>query len=170
VGLCLSGTDEYSREGRSEEASDVLVVNSGLTDPAVPLDLSLTVRLFAKEQVLEITAKVQKHPAFPTQLFFDKDVKAEIRLPLGLQRQAGSLSWTGDLQGDAVGEFQATVTAVRDMEGTVEASAIGYALGGRVDADTERCYVRVRGQEMQVSRDPFSPADQPGPGTAAPAR
>ncbi len=144
-----------SREANPGQPTDVLFVNSDPTDPAVPLDLSLTVRLFAQERLLEITAKVGKHPAFPSGLFFDKDVKVQIQLPPGIELQKGKLSWQGDLRGDEIGEFQATVGAVRDLEGAIDARAIGHA-EGRIDVDEERFYVLVKGKTVKISLKPFA--------------
>ncbi len=139
----------------TDKATQVLIVNSDPTDPAVPLDLALIVRLFAKERLLEITARVGKHPAFPAELFFDKDVKVQIQLPPGIELQKGKLSWQGDLRGDEIGEFQATVKAVRDLEGTVDAKAVGRA-EGRIDIDDEQFYVLTKGRTMKISLKPFT--------------
>ena len=152
-----------------EDVTEVLIVNSDPTDPGVPLDLALTVRLFAKERLLEITAQVGKHPSYPATRFFDKDVNVQIQLPAGLQLQEGSLSWQGDLQGEEIGQFQAKVKAVQDMEGAIDALAIGYAaVGGRVDADPERFYVLVTGGTIRISLDPFTTIDLSKPGIAEP--
>jgi hypothetical protein len=162
--VCESAVE--AKESKRGEATDVLVVKSSLTEPAVPLNLDLTVRLFAKERLLEITGRVGKHPAYPATLFFDKDVKVQIKLPQGLQLHEGSLSWQGDLNGEEIGQFRATVEAVRDLEGAVDVSAIGYAaVGGRVDADSVRFYVLVKGQAMRISLNPFTPFEFK-PGTA----
>src|SRR5262249_47400175 len=112
-----------------------------------------------------ITAKVGRHPAFPPAQFSSKDVKVQIQLPPGLKLQEGRLSWQGDLQGEEVGEFRATVRVERDMEGAVEASATGQAVG-RFDVDTERFYVRAKGRTLKVSLKPFTnPAPhKPGAG------
>lgn len=167
VGLLFSGACAPTIEANADKATQVLVVNSDSTDPAVPLDLALVVRLFAKERLLEITAKVRKHPAFPSELFFDKDVKVHIELPSGLELQKGKLSWQGDLRGDEIGEFQATVKAVRDLEGAVLASATGQAVvGGRIDADTEEFYVLAKGKTVGVSLNPFTQGHPSKPGTA----
>ncbi len=173
VGLLLSIAGESpteAKEPKHGEATDVLVVEPSLTEPAVPLGLDLTVRLFAKERLLEITGRVGKHRAYPATLFFDKDVKVQIELPQGLQLQEGSLSWQGDLKGEKVGQFRATVRAVRDLEGTVEASAIGYAaVGGRVDGESVRFYVLVKGKTVRISLNPFTPYEFK-PGTAEQVR
>jgi hypothetical protein len=139
----------------TDDAPYVLVVNSDPTDPAVPLDLVLIVRLFAKERLLEITARVGKHPAYPAELFFDKDVKVQIQLPPGIELQKGKLSWQGDLRGDEIGEFQATVKAVRDLEAAVDAKASGHA-EGRIDIDDERFYVFAKGRTMKIGLNPFT--------------
>jgi hypothetical protein len=152
-------------ESRANPEEEPLVVNSDPTDPAVPLDLSLTVRRFAEGGLLEITARVGKHSSFPAELFFDKGVKATIQLPEGLELQEGSLTWRGDLRGEEVGQFQAKVKAVRDLEATVDASARGRAAeGGRVDADQERFYVLVRGKTVRVSLNPFTASRLSKPG------
>ena len=150
-------------------AEEVLVVNSDPTDPAVPLDLSLTVRLFPEERLLEITVRVGKHPAYPAEIFFNKNVKVEIKLPVGLELEEGSLNWKGDLQGEEIKEFQAKVKAVKDTEGAVVASAIGDAPGGQIDADTEQFYVLVKGNTIRMSLESF--VSQPfKPGRATPGR
>jgi len=167
AGFLFSSVCMRTIQAHADEATQVLVVNSDSTDPAVPLDLALVVRLFAKERLLEITAKVAKHPAFPSELFFDKDVNVQIQLPSGLELQKGKLSWHGDLRGDEIGEFQATVKAVRDLEGRVVASATGQAsIGGRIDADTEEFYVRAKGKAVSISINPFAQWHPSKPGTA----
>jgi hypothetical protein len=154
-------------ESRVSPEEGPLVVNSDPTDPAVPLDLSLTVRLLAGEARLEIAARVGKHPSFPAELFFDKGVEARIHLPAGLELQEGSLTWRGDLRGEQAGQFQAKVRAVRDLEAAVDASARGRAAdGGRIDADQERFYVLVKGRTVRLSLNPFTASDRPKPGSA----
>jgi len=155
VGLLLSTVGRSPIEANADGATQVLFVNSDPSEPAVPLDLALIVRLFAKERLLEITARVGKLSAFPSQLFFDKDVNVQIQLPPGLELQKGKLSWQGDLRGDEIGEFQVTVKAVRDLEGAVNARAVGHA-EGRIDVDEERFYVLAKGRTIKISRDPFT--------------
>lgn len=166
VALLLSTVGRSPIEANTDNPTQVLIVNSDPTDPAVPLDLALVVRLFAKKRLLEITGRVGKHRAYPATLFFDKDVKVQIELPQGLQLQEGSLSWQGDLKGEEIGQFRATVKAVGDLEGVVEASAIGYAaVGGRVDGESVRFYVLARGKTVRIGLNPFTPYEFK-PGTA----
>lgn len=146
---------------------EVLIVNSDSTDPAVPLDLSLVVRLFAKERLLEITARVGRHPVFPAELFFSNDVKVNIQLPPGLRLQEGSLSWKGDLKGEQIGEFEAKVRVERDMEGAVDASATGHA-PSRIDVDTERFYVQAKGRTIRINLEPFTQITPYQPGAVRP--
>jgi hypothetical protein len=130
----------------------------------------LTVLLLHSERLLEITVRIRKHPAFPTALFVIKNLKFEIQLPAGLQLREGGLTWEGDLQGEEIREFQIRVNAVRDMEGTVFASAIGNAPGGRVDADTEQFYVLVKGDMIRIRLEPFTSSQPLRPGRAVPGR
>jgi hypothetical protein len=157
-------------EPKLDEPTEVLVVNLDPTDPGVPLDLALTVRLFEKQRLLEITARVGKHLSYPAARFFDKDVKVQIQLPAGLQLEEGRLEWEGNLKGEEIGEFRAKVKAVHDMEVAVSASAIGHAAGGRIDADTEQFYVLVKGNSIRISLDPFTRYDPSKPGTAQPIK
>ena len=150
-------------ESRANPEEEPLVVNSDPTDPAVPLDLSLTVRRFAEGGLLEITARVGKH-LLPAELFFDKGVKATIQLPEGLELQEGSLTWRGDLRGEEVGQFQAKVKAVRDLEATVDASARGRRRG-RPCRRRSGAVLRARQRENgQVSLNPFTASRLSKPG------
>lgn len=166
--LSIAGESPVEAKGRSlDGATEMLVVKSSLREPAVPLELVLTVRLFAKKRLLKIAGRIGKHPAYPAELFFDKHLKVQIKLPEGLQLQEGSLTWQGDLRGDEAGQVRATVKAVRDLEDAVEASAVGdAAVGGRVDAVSIRFHVLAKGNAMRISRDPFTPFKlQPGTAT-----
>jgi len=140
--------------GGGDGASEVLIVDSGLVEPAVPLNLSLKVRVFAMKRLIEITVTVAKRSGYPTDRFFDRNVTAQISLLPGLQLEDGRLSWSGDLKGDQVAEFVAKVRAVHDTVGVIEATAIGHALGGRIDADKERFHIIVSGEQIRVTRLP----------------
>jgi hypothetical protein len=146
--------------------SSILIVNSDPDDPAVPLDLSLSVRVLGSKRLLEVKAQVGKKPSYPSELFFDKDVKVHIELPAGLKLQEGSLTWQGDIKGNEVKEIKAGITALRDMEGAVIVSAYGRTSGGGMDADTEQFYIRTHKETMEVSLNPFTPIDLSKPGTA----
>jgi hypothetical protein len=153
-----------------DAATEMLTVKSSLSEPAVPIQLVLTVQLFAKKRLLKIEGRVGRHPAYPAAHFFDKQVKVQIKLPPGLQLQEGSLSWQGDLKGNEVGQVRATVRAVRDLEEAIEASVVGYAaVGGRVDADSVRFHVLAKGNVMRMSLNPFTPFKLK-PGTAKQVR
>ncbi len=164
----ISGAAELLAEERGDGASQILIVDSGLVEPAVPLDLSLKVQVFAPERLLEITATIRKRPGYPADLFFDKDVRVRITLPPGFQLDGGSLTWSGDLKGEQVGEFIAKIRAVHDTEGVIEAAATGHAVGGRVDADTERFHVVVKSGRIHVSREPPTTFAPLTPGSGVP--
>jgi len=151
--------------GDGDGSPETLTVDSGMVEPAVPLNLALRVRVLAAERLIEITVVVGKRAGFPAARFADRDVTAQVVLPPGLELREGSLSWAGDLVGDQVVEFVAKVQATRDLDGVVEASATGYAVGGRVDADRERFHVVVSGGRPRVGLVPT-----PSAGTAAPRR
>ena len=154
----------------NSEKPETLVIKSSLREPAVPIELVVTARLFAKTRLIHVEARVGRHPAYPAAAFSDKDVELQIKLPAELQLQEGSLSWKGDLKGDQVGQVQATVKAVRDLENAVEVSAVGHAaIGGRVDADSVLFHVLARGTLMKVSRNAFAPLEMK-PGTAGQVR
>ena len=97
--------------GQSDDT--VLQVNSPATEPAVPLNLSLKVRVLAAERAIEIIARVSKRSGYPADMFFDQDVTAKMTLPSGLQLEEGSLNWSGTLKGNQIGEFAAKVKALR---------------------------------------------------------
>jgi hypothetical protein len=90
-------------------------------------------------------------------------------LPPGLQPQAGDLTWSGDLKGDQVARFVATVRVPHDTVGVVEAAAIGHAAGGRVDADAVRFHVVARGGRIRVGLEPLATPER-GSGSAVPPR
>ena len=147
-------------------ASEVLNLDSPTTEPAVPLNLSLKVRVFAARRAIEITVIVAKRSGYPAELFFDRDVRAQIALLPGLELEDGSLSWSGDLKGNQVAEFVAKLRPTQDTEGIIETTAIGHAMGGGIDADKVRFHVSVRGDQIHVSPEPqmtISPS-QPGTG------
>lgn len=159
-----------AKKPNADEAAQTLVVKSSLREPAVPIEIIVTARLFAKTRLLRIEARVGKHPAWPAAAFSDKDVKLQIKLPEELQLQEGSLSWHGDLKGDQVSQVTATVKAVRDLEKAVEVVAVGHAEeGGRVDADSVLFHVLAKGKLMRLSRNAFAPLEIK-PGTARQAR
>ncbi|MEW5857963.1 MAG: hypothetical protein AB1861_11365 [Cyanobacteriota bacterium] len=149
-----------------DQAIKTITVNSDSTDPAVPFDLSLIVRVLAETPLLEINVQVGKDSTYPAERFFDQDVKVQIQLPGGLRLQDGSLTWQADLKGNELGEFQAKIKAVQDMEGAIDVLATGRrAMGGGMDADTERFYVLVRGKNITISVNPFTSRELSGPGT-----
>jgi hypothetical protein len=168
--VTTSGITELRRPAGGDAPSEVLNVDSRPTEPAVPLNLALEIRVFAAKRLIEITVTVAKRSGYPTDLFFDRDVTAQISLLPGLQLEDGSLSWSGDLKGNQVAKFVAKVRAVHDTDGLIEASAIGHALGGRIDADKERFHVLVRGEQMHVSPEPPMTVSPLRPGTGSPAK
>jgi hypothetical protein len=151
----------------TNQPSQVLTVESGPVEPAVPLKLSLQVAVFAEARTIEITATLGKRPGFPAHRFSLENVTARITLPPQLQLKAGNLLWSGDLKGDQVARFVATVGVLDDTEDVVKAAAIGHAAGGRVDADAVRFHVVVRGGEIRVGLEPLV---TPESGTRAPHR
>ena len=161
-----------AQAARSKSAP--LSVTSGASAPATPLDLSLVVRPSGDARVIDITATVGKRAGFPAAQFSDRDVKARISLPSGLERVSGSLSWTGDLAGDQVARFSARVRAARDTDGFVEASVVATGQGGNIDADSKRFHVSARGGRLRVSLDAPAnregPPGPPRPGAASPPR
>lgn len=140
-------------------AGEELVADSDPTDPGVPLDLVLTVRVPPDGWSLGITAHIGRSPGYPAELFHDEGVEARIELPPGLRLKDGALSWKGDLRSDEAGEIRATVVADGDLSGAIDASAAGHAKGGRVDADLERVYVLVRDRRFRIHLEPFQAAD-----------
>src|SRR5262245_39832542 len=137
--------------GTAGEDGQSLTVDSGEVEPAVPLNLALHVRVLAAEALIEIKVAIGKRAGFPAELFLDENVTVRLSLPAGLTLHDGTLGWAGTLKGDQVVEFVARVKAVRDLDGVVEATATGYAPGGRVDADQERFRVVVSGGRPRVS-------------------
>ena len=148
--------------------TEVLFVNRGATEPASPLELTLTVRLFSERRTLEILARAGRHPAYPSALFDDKNVTVRFTLPAGTALEDGSLSWTGDLRGDEVAEVLIRVKVSDAVDGFVEASVIGHAAGGRIDGDVERFYVVSSADAIKLSRDPRLPGNggRPPPGSS----
>jgi hypothetical protein len=153
----------------ANRASQVLTVDSGPVEPAVPLKLSLRVKVCVPARTIEITATLGKRPGFPAHLFSDRNVTARITLPPGLQFQTGDLAWSGDLKGDQIARFVATVGVLDDTEGVVEAAAIGHAAGGRVDADAVRFHVVARGGHIRVGLEPLA-APERGSDSVVPRR
>src|SRR5262245_21304686 len=103
--------------GDGGPATPTLTIDSGMVEPAVPLNLVLKVRVLAGEPIVEVTVVIGKRAGFPTALFFDKNVEARINLPAGLDLDSGGLTWTGELRGDRGVEFVARIRAVRDVQG-----------------------------------------------------
>ena len=134
-----------------DDAADVLRFESPATEPAVPIKLSLTVRLLAATRAIEISVAIAKRTGYPADLFQDRDVKAQIQLFPGLELDDGTLTWSGDLNGDQVGRFVARVKATRDTEGAIETTVIGHAAGGRIDADKVEFHVSVRGDQIRAA-------------------
>jgi len=163
---CSRGASNLPSQRQRQELPAVMTVNSDPDEPAVPIDLSLTVQLVGRERRLVIAGQVKKNPGYPAAAFSEKDVRAEIVLPPGLQLSSGDRTWQGDLKGHEVGQWEAQVKPVQDGQWSVEAKAVGSAEGGRVDADTEQFYVLVQGDTMRLSLTPFRgvPPGPPPPG------
>jgi hypothetical protein len=134
-----------------DAASDVLRFEAPATEPAVPIKLSLIVRPLAATPAIEISVVIRKRDGYPADLFHDKDVKAQILLFPGLELEDGTLAWSGDLDGDEVARFVARAKAVQDTEGTIAATVIGHAAGGRIDADKVEFHVSVQGDQIRVA-------------------
>jgi hypothetical protein len=143
-------------QGLPTVPTEVLFVNRGLTDPAGPLELSVTVHLFSGQRLLEILARAGRHPSYPAALFHDRDVLLRFQLPPGVVLEEGSLTWSGELRGDEVAEALIRVRVPDDLDAYIEASVIGHGVGGRVDADVERFYIVARGPMIKLSRDPVT--------------
>ena len=155
--------------GGDDGRSEVFNFDSPTTEPAVPLKVAVKVRVLAKHAI-EITAIVSKRSGYPADLFFDRDVRAQITLLPGLELEEGSLSWSGDLRGNQVAEFVAKVKPAQDTEGIIETTAIGHGMGDRIDADKVRFHISVRGDQIRVSPEPHATISPLQPGTGAPVK
>jgi hypothetical protein len=134
-------------------AARTLTIDSTPTEPASPLNLSLRVSTLPSTDMIEIGVVVGKRDGYPAEMFSATDMTVEIAIPPGFQLESGSLGWSGDIAGDEVVAFDATVRAIRDMDGIVEVAAVGNGPGGSVNADKEAFQVSVRDRRIEVSRN-----------------
>jgi hypothetical protein len=140
-------------------------IDSVATEPAVPLNLALDVRIAPQQRLLEIKVMLGKRQGYPAEQFFDRDIVAQISSLPGLRLLDGSLSWSGDLRGEQTAEFVARLSIPENIDGTVEVKARGRAQGGDIDADIESFRLTARGDRITVSREtvpvisPMRPGD-----------
>lgn len=146
------------------------MVNSDATDLAVALDLLLVVRSFPQQRIVEIHVLVRKHPAYPTALFVERNVQVSLHVPAGIEVETGPIRWQEDLlQREDTAERRVAVRVADTVRGVVEATVVGHAEGGRVDADTELFYLYATRSTIQLSLDAPAPGGPPPPGTGQPA-
>jgi hypothetical protein len=151
-------------------AVDILRVDASPSEPASPINLVLNVRVMKAERLIEITATVAKRAGYPSEGFFDRNVKVEVTLPPGLQLAGKNPERPGDLRGDESIEIVARIKTLKDSEGAIEVTATGEAPGGNSDADKETFHVLVKGERIAVSLGaPVQPATGSGPAPAADA-
>jgi hypothetical protein len=142
-----------------------LFVDTTATEPATPDNLVLRVKLLPTEPREEVIAVAGKRDGFPAEMFDDPEVTIEIAPASGLTLARGSLRWTGALKGNDTAKLTAVFEAAVGADTIIEVTAKGYAIGGRIDADTEHIRIQEKNGSLQIAPD-NSQASTLGPGQA----